>query len=135
MPGQLNSYADVKKLLNDWVDQAPGLAGRITGAPHRRFWNDLRYQDFVNGDVPNVRNPDDNKPIKILVKGASAASNLILALRGQGPLFDPTNGTIGDMPPAGPAMPAALIAELADWIDRNCPDPAAGGTNPSGGQP
>ena len=47
---------------------------------------------------------DAGQPVPILVKGDSAHSNLILALRGQGPLFDPTNGSIGQMPANGPPM-------------------------------
>jgi hypothetical protein len=81
-------------------------------SPHGAFWNTLSYDDFVNGDVPNIGVP-------ILVKGDSTQSNLILALRGEPP-FD--GSSFRRMPADGPPyLTAAHIAPIAAWIDRGCP--------------
>jgi len=46
-----------------------------------------------------------------------------MALQGKaGTIFDPVTGSIGRMPPSGPFMSDSDIAQLADWIDRNCPN-------------
>ena len=59
----------------------------------------------------------------ILVKGDSAGSNLILALRGQGPLFNPDDGPFGQMPADGPPFfTEEQIKEIADWIDAGAPE-------------
>ncbi len=108
---QLNSYKDVQAFFNDFVaaNQVP-----IDDSPHGAFWNALTHDQFVNSDVPNVAG------VKILVCGNSADSNLIKILKG--PL------TVGGqsfprMPVGGPFMTAEMIATLADWIDRGCPNP------------
>ena len=118
----LRSYADVQQLLNDFVTahDVP-----MSLAPHGEFWSILTYDEFVSGDVPNVTDPDTGQPLKILIRTNSGESNLILALRGSGPLFG-VNGSIGPMPPSGPAMSEEQIAALADWIDRDCPNRPAG---------
>ena len=108
---QLNSYPDVQNFFNAFVT-ANQIA--IDDAPHGAFWNDLSYDQFVNGDVPNVPG------VKILVSGNAADSNLIKILKG--PL------TVGGqsfrrMPGGGPFMSDEMIATLADWIDRSCPNP------------
>jgi hypothetical protein len=110
-PRQLYSYKDVQDLFNNFI-AANAIA--IDDAPHGAFWNDLSYEQFVNGNVPNVAG------VKILVSGKSADSNLIKILKG--PL------TVGSqqfrrMPGGGPFMSDEMIASLADWIDRNCPNP------------
>jgi len=117
----LRSYAEVQKFISD-ILTANGEAGGVPGAPHRAFWTTLLYNDFVNGNVPNVLDPTSNKPVPILVKGNSAQSNLILSLQGKGPLFDPNTGAFGQMPANGPPMfTADQIQQLADWIDAGCP--------------
>ncbi len=125
MNNKINSYADVKKLFDNFVQQSQIPIG---SAPHHDFWNQMSYEEFKNGDVPDIFDPDTNQPLnlKILVVGKSSESNIILALRGSGPLFNPTDGSIGPMPPGGPMLPPEQIAELADWIDRGCPN----GTQP-----
>lgn len=81
-------------------------------SPHGAFWNTLPYDDFVNGTVPNVGLP-------ILIRGNSAQSNLILALRGQPP-FD--GSQFRRMPADGPPfLTEAQIAPIAAWIDAGCP--------------
>lgn len=108
---QLNSYSDVRKLLDDFVT-AHDID--VIGSRHGSFWSDLSYDQFVNGDVPNVTS------VRILVPGSSDQSNVIRILRG--PLT--INGrTYRRMPGGGPYLPDDLIAAIADWIDRNCPNP------------
>ena len=81
-------------------------------SPHGAFWNTLSYNDFVNGTVPNVG-------VSIVIKGNSAQSNLILALRGQPP-FD--GSQFSRMPADGPPyLTDAQIAPIAAWIDAGCP--------------
>jgi hypothetical protein len=124
---KLNSYADVQKLLNDFLSST-GIT--ISGA-HGVFWNVLSYTQFRDGDVPNVADPGTGDPLKILVVGKPDQSNIILALRGVGPLFDNNTGTIGRMPLGGPPwMPDDQIQALADWIQANCPDPSNPPANP-----
>ena len=120
-PGtSLKSFADVQNLLNQVLTQNDQIDG-VASSPHQSFWTTLSYDDFVNGNVPNVTDPATGKPLPILVKGDSAHSNLILALEGQGPLFDPRAGTIGQMPANGPPMfTKEQIASIAAWIDAGC---------------
>ena len=86
-------------------------------SPHDAFWDNLTYDDLVNGNVPGV-----DPPAKILVVGNSAQSNIILSLRGLGPLFDPKNGSYGQMPADGPPyFTNQQIDAIAAWIDAGCP--------------
>jgi len=82
-------------------------------SPHGAFWSTLSYNDFVNGEVPNLGVP-------ILVKSNSAKSNLILALGGQPP-FD--GSEFPQMPADGPPfLTDGQIAPIAAWIDAGCPE-------------
>lgn len=114
----LDSYADVQKLFETFVktNNIP-----IQFAPHSDFWNTMTHDQFVNGNVPGVSDPATGNPLPMMVKGDSANSNIILALQGKGPLFDPSTGSIGRMPPSGPFMSAGDIQLLADWIDNGAP--------------
>ena len=47
--------------------------------------NFKEIQAFITG----VKDPVTGRPLKLLAIGDSASSNLILALRGEGPLFNP----------------------------------------------
>lgn len=108
---QVNSYRDLLKLLDDFVTSHDI---DVIGSRHGSFWSDLSYEQFVRGDVPNVPN------VRILVPGNSDQSNLVRILRG--PLT--INGrTYRRMPAGGPYLTDELIAAVADWIDRNCPNP------------
>jgi hypothetical protein len=109
---QLNSYKDVQDFFNNFI-AANSIS--IDDAPHGAFWNTLTYDQFVNGNVPGVAGP-----VKILVSGSAANSNLIKIL--QGPLTV-SGHSFPRMPVGGPFMSAEMIATLADWIDRNCPNP------------
>jgi hypothetical protein len=120
----ITSYEDVQSVLNAFY-QTAGVSPAT--APHHIFWQSLTYEQFVTGDVPNV-GKEYGGPYKILVKGNSAASNIINALEGTpGGPFDPTTGIVGQMPQPNPPYQAAvppqsdLIAGLKGWIDKGCP--------------
>ncbi|HTZ66562.1 MAG TPA: hypothetical protein VMB83_03670 [Roseiarcus sp.] len=113
----LASFADVKNFINSVLTQNKEAAG-AAGSRHGSFWSNLTYQQFTTGNVPSV-----DPPVPILVIGNSAQSNLILALKGTGPLFDNNTGTYGQMPANGPPwFTDAQIAEVASWIDSGCPE-------------
>jgi hypothetical protein len=116
----LNSFADVQSFIAQILVQN-GQQGGVGFAPHRAFWSTLTYAQFVNGNVPNVADPDTSKPIPILVKGNSAQSNLIKALKGDGPMF--ADAEFGRMPANGPPFFSDDdIASIAAWIDNGCPE-------------
>jgi hypothetical protein len=117
---KLDHYADVQQFIIA-IMKANGLGS--SGAPHKDFWATLSYDAFVNGPVPGVSDPDTGLPMPILVKGNSAKSNLILALRGTpGTAFDAATGAFGQMPANGPPFfTVDQINSIADWIDCNCP--------------
>jgi hypothetical protein len=113
---KLDTYADVVKLLNDFVakrnPQVP-----IDGSPHGDFWNALDQTGFLTGNVPHVKDPA-GKPIRICEPGNGEGSALIQALRGSaGSLFDPDTGSISQMPSdGGPFMHKDSIDALSAWI-------------------
>ena len=116
----INSFADLQSFLDQVLTQN-GELDDTTGSPHKRFWRNLTYAQFVTGSVPGVSDPNTGQPMPILVKGNSANSNLILALSGQGPIFG-ANGAFGQMPADGPPFfTADQIASVAAWIDKGCP--------------
>jgi hypothetical protein len=124
----LNSFADVQQFITQVLTQNDEQ-GAVGFSPHKAFWIQLTFDQFVNGNVPHVNDPDTGQPLPILVKGNSAQSNLILALAGTGPLFGP-NGSIGQMPANGPPFfTADQIASIAAWIDAGCPQFAAAATS------
>ncbi|MEJ0037748.1 MAG: hypothetical protein WDO68_17020 [Gammaproteobacteria bacterium] len=115
------NYAQLGKYIDSLLSANNQLP---VGPPHRGFWNTLGYDDFVNGNVPNVRDPATHQPMKILVVGDSKSSNLIHALRGTpGTAFDPDTGAFGMMPANGPPFfTPEQIAPVAAWIDAGCPN-------------
>jgi hypothetical protein len=117
---KLDHYPDVQQFITA-ILKANGEYP--VGGPHKNFWETLSYDEFVDGNVPGVKDPTTHQPMPILVKGKSAQSNLILALRGaQNTVFDPNTGDIGQMPANGPPFfTDDQINSIADWIDRNCP--------------
>jgi hypothetical protein len=116
----INSYSDLQEFMNNVLTTNHEVGGVAT-APHGGFWQTLSYNDFVNGNVPNVKDPNTGQPIPILKKGNSAQSNLVLSLQGKGPLFDEA-GAFGQMPANGPPMfTDPQIKQIADWIDAGCP--------------
>jgi hypothetical protein len=115
----LNSFADVQKFFNDFINMH-----KITvGQPHGEFWNTLSYTDFVTGTVPGVTVPNTDPPqtIPILTKGDGKNSNIVQALAGTG-MFDPNTGSFPQMPYEGPYFSTAQIQELSDWITNGCPE-------------
>jgi len=122
----LNSFADVQKFIDQVLTDNHEQA-RVRSAPHKAFWSTINgatttYDQFVNGTVPNVTDPNTGNPMPVLVKGNSAQSNLILALQGSGPIFGP-DGSIERMPGGGPPFfTADQINSIAAWIDNNCPE-------------
>lgn len=117
---KLGSYANVKALLDQFVNDnnVP-----IAFAPHGAFWRTMTYEQFVKENIPNLTDPATGDEFKVLVVGNSAASNIIMALRGTpGTIFDSEVGRIGRMPPTGPFMSDDDIGRLADWIDSGAPE-------------
>lgn len=117
---QLKSFADVQRFISEIISQN-GQQGALQSAPHQAFWVTLTYDDFVNGNVPGVTDPNTGQPMPILVKGKSAQSNLILSLQGLGAIFGP-DGAMGQMPANGPPFfTPEQISAIAMWIDSGCP--------------
>lgn len=109
----ITTYAQLQKYITDLLT-ADGVP--VVGGPHHAFWNTLSYTQFVTGTVPGVGMP-------ILIKGDSAKSNIIMALRGTpGSPFDPNTGDIGQMPAGAAPFTEAQIKPIADWIDAGCPE-------------
>jgi hypothetical protein len=135
----LTNFAQVQMWFNQFITNNGIPIGQ---APHLDFWNNLGYDAFVNGPVPNVTDPTKQAPnnaIPILIKGDGARSNIVYALSGtQGTLWDPNPSTnpagrngFGQMPPGGPyfALPGQTpqpgqpeIQDLIDWINAGCPE-------------
>ena len=117
--GAFQAY--LTKILTNNISQNTGKSEESdseNSAPHGAFWNTLMYDQFVSGNVPGV-----TPAAPILVKGNSQQSNLILALQGVGPLFDPNTGQYGQMPADGPPfLTQDQIQPIADWIDAGCPE-------------
>jgi hypothetical protein len=110
----LNNYNDVQNALDNFVQQA-GV--NIGGARHAAFWDNLDYNGFTTGNVPGVPGT-----WKILVVGDSANSNIIQILSGLGAPTKAFKQMPRPMPPY--TGQAALIADLAAWIDAGCPNDA-----------
>ena len=119
---KITSYSQLGPYI-DGILQANGEMAGVAGSPHQAFWSTLSYDQFVNGNVPGVTDPNTGQPMPILVKGNSKASNFILALQGApNTPFDPNTGAFGPMPANGPPyFTAEQIAPIAEWIDAGCP--------------
>jgi hypothetical protein len=110
----LPNFAAVQAFLSLVISQN---GNDISGATHKAFWNTTTYTEFTTGDVPHV-----TPSVRILIPGNSAQSNIILALLGRGPLFDPSSN-YGQMPQDGPPyFTTAQVNEIAAWIDAGCPE-------------
>ena len=117
----LRSYAEVQAFINDVMTNL-GVSAEF--APHADFWNSLSYEQFVDGNAPDIT----GAPVKILVKGASSQSAIIQALTGEGPFIKPApGGRFNRMPSGGPFFSEDQIKEIADWIDAGCPQHAESG--------
>jgi hypothetical protein len=126
----IDSYNGTGMTLGSYIESIlnqNGEAGGVPAAPHKGFWDTLNYAQFTTGNVPGV-NFGPSPPYPIIVQWNGAASNIVLALQGKGPLFDPNTGTFGQMPananpPSMPYFTAAQVAPIAAWIDAKCPNP------------
>jgi hypothetical protein len=111
----LTSFSAVQKFLSDFV-QNNNI--NIAGAPHGAFWN-TTYEDFINGNVPNVQDPNTGNPVPILnkINGKydGKSSNIVMVLAG-------TNASFPQMPQGGPYLSADQIQEISDWINAQCPE-------------
>lgn len=119
---KLNSFADLQAFIEGIMEQNSKPGAPPPHSPHGPYWKLLTYDEFVNGTVPHVKEPGTGAAIPILVKGNAASSNIIHALKGEGPLFGP-NGAFGQMPAGGRTkFTADQIQSIADWIDAGCPE-------------
>jgi hypothetical protein len=108
----LNSFKAVQDFLNEVITQN---GTGIGSAWHGAFWT--TYTEFTTGNVPHV-----SPLVRILIPGNSAQSNIIMALRGEGPLFG-SNGKYGQMPADGtPFFTPDQVNAIAAWIDAGCPE-------------
>lgn len=107
----ISSYAELQQFITNILKEN---GNHPEDAPHGSFWDNLSYEQFVTGNVPGVG------PYPILIKGNSAQSNIILALKGEPP-FD--GSVFNQMPADGPPyFTDEQIQEIADWIDAGCPN-------------
>jgi hypothetical protein len=116
----LNSFKAVQDFLNEVITQN---GTGISSAKHGAFWTNwtnktnTTYTEFTTGKVPNV-----SPPVRILIPKNSAQSNIIMALRGEGPLFGST-GSYGQMPADGTSyFTPDQVNAIAAWIDAGCPE-------------
>ena len=116
MTGKINSYADFQNFMDACCTKAgadPDLSG------HGRWWRDMDYNTFkTSGTVKGQR---------VVTVGDPNNSIMIHALRGDTPDFSATdpNATYGRMPlNANSYFEDPDINEIADWIERGCPDPS-----------
>jgi hypothetical protein len=109
----INSFKDVQNFINQFLKDNKETSG-VPNAPHLDFWNSLSYTDFTQGNVPGVTD-ENNKPVRVLIPGNSAASTIIQVMNGSSTVFDqmPANGP--------PFFSSPQVKELADWIDAGCP--------------
>jgi hypothetical protein len=126
----IDSYNGTGLTLGAYIDgilKQNGEAAGVAGAPHKNFWDTLSYAEFTTGNVPDVTF-GPKPPYPILHIGNAAASNLVLALQGIGPLFDNDTGAFGRMPananpPAKPFFTADQIQPIIAWINNGCRNP------------
>jgi hypothetical protein len=109
----LSTYTEVGAFITKVLTVNNQFAG-VAHSPHKDFWNTMSEHDFETGNIPNVT--DSGQPLRIMIPGNSAVSNIILALRGQG-IFSET-GSQDRMPANGPPyFTDDQIKQIADWID------------------
>lgn len=109
----INTYADVQSMFTDYVT-LNGIG--INGSPHGSFWNNLTYEQFTLGNVPNV-----SPATEIAECGDSESSAIVQILEGGYNVFP-------EMPAGGPYFPEEQVTAFAKWIDAGCPDTVNGTT-------
>lgn len=119
---ELKNYAAVQSFISNVMKTNEIEGAPAPQSPHKTFWATLTYEEFCNGYVPGVKDPSNGNALPILIKGDSKRSNLIMALKGEGPLFGP-EGPFGQMPAGGlTKFTSEQIQAIAGWIDAGCPD-------------
>jgi len=117
MADKIKTYADFQNFMDACCTKA---GANPDGAGHGRWWRDMSYDEFItDGTVKGER---------IVRVGDPDNSIVIHAMRGDTPDFaaDP-KARFGRMPlNANSFFEKADIDEIADWIKRGCPNPAAG---------
>jgi len=118
----LKTYSEVQAFITKVMEDNKKEGAPPPKSPHKAFWASLSYKEFCDGPVPGVKDPATGNPIPILTKGDSRASTIILALKGEGPLFGP-GGPFGQMPAGGATkFTPEQIQAVAGWIDAGCPE-------------
>jgi len=112
--------------VREILDESIGGPGESIGF-HGAFWRGATRDQFVTTTVFGR---------DLLIVGDGAASNLVLALKGQSPfgadLPDPPGGASLNRMPSGRApVPAESIAFIEQWIDDGCPDDVAPPVQPT----
>lgn len=114
----ITSYAELQQFMIDTltanISESSGNNEEYdaeNSAPHGAFWKTMSYEEFTTGDIFGY---------PIVDCGHSDKSNIILALKGEAP-FD--GSVFQRMPGDGPPwFTPDQIAEIAGWIDANCPE-------------
>jgi hypothetical protein len=118
----LKTYADVQAFITGILENNKKEGAPPPKSPHGPFWATLTYEQFCDGTVPGVKDPATGKAIPLLTIGNARTSALILALKGEGPLFGP-GGPFGQMPAGGATkFTTDQIQSIAAWIDAGCPE-------------
>jgi hypothetical protein len=111
----MTTFATVQALLKDFIQNHPNI--NIARSPHGAFWS-ASYDDFINGKVPNVQDPNTGNSVPILnkINGKydGPSSNIVTVLAG-------TNASFPQMPKGGPYLPSDQIQVISDWISAQCP--------------
>ena len=103
--------------VREILDEAVGGHDEFVGF-HGAFWRGATREQFVTTTVFGK---------DLLVIGNGAASNLVLALKGEAPFgadlaTSPAGASLNRMPSGRPPVPADAIAFIEQWIDDGCPD-------------
>lgn len=109
----MTGFARVQQILDDAIGGPAAGIGR-----HGPFWREVTRDEFVVLKVFGKQ---------VVSVGDGAASNLVLALKGEAPFgkdlpVPPAGATIRRMPVGFPPVPPELITVIEQWIDDGCPE-------------
>ncbi len=109
----MERFQRVCEILDEAVDGPDAPVGF-----HGAVWRSTTRDEFVTIKVFGR---------DLVIVGDGAASNLVLALKGQSPFGadlpePPTGASINRMPSGRDPVPAESIAFIEQWIDDGCPD-------------